>query len=169
MQVFSISVKVEQDGIWSNKESDFAGYFEKREYDDVITGYVEETNFEANDVIRYLKGLYNEKGQIVFLKMTNNKHLKPLAYTFPNVNEQGFWSIFDCYRGFFPKGCHDGHATIKICEITDESQKERISKILQEAVAFRVANATQLNQDLLNDADSLVDFLDENSIWFPKD
>lgn len=169
MQVFKISGKFEQNGAWSNRDADFVGYFIKRQGDDVIEGYMEEQFPTPFDPIRYIKGLYINGCQLAFLKMCNDRGLQPLVYDFPNLNEQGFWSGFSYHGGFFANGSYEGHATVQLQEITDEDEKMELAREISAVFKEKTARANQMNRDLMGDVKSLVDFLDENSEWYPHD
>ena len=168
MQVFKISGKFEQNSKWSCRDADFIGYFTRSEGDGVIEGYIEEQFPTRYDPIRYIKGLFTDSNQLIFMKMCNDGNLSPLVYSFPNLNEQGYWSAFHHIGGFFHNGSYEGHSTVELEEITSEDEKREIKQKVITIFAEKTSKATPLNRDLLYDAKSLIDFLDEESEWYPK-
>lgn len=172
MRVFLVSVKFEENGQWSSRDADTIGFFVKREEDsDVIEGYLEMQYNTAFNPIRYIKGLFIEERKLVWMQMCND-FLYPVCYVFHDIVERGFWSGFDKNGGFFPQGNFNGHATITLKEITDEAEKENMK---QEIMRIFVANCYKEgpmrlpNSGLLQETQVLMDFLDENSPWYPKD
>ena len=169
MQVFKISGKFEKDGQWSERESDFIGYFIKRRGEHVIEGYLEEQNDSPNPHITYIKGLYINAHKLAFLNMCNDSDTMPIVYDFPKNEKQGFWSRFRYGKGFFDKGSYDGHVIIHVQKVKSRTEKSKHEQKIAEIFAKESADATKLNQDLMDDSENLVDFLNEGTEWYPKE
>lgn len=169
MRVFEICGKFQQQGRWSERESDFIGYFVMEEGSDAIRGYMEEQFDTPYDPIRYFKGFYMEgKKQLTFMKMCNAMALQPLAYVFHNREQEGLWSGFDFCNGFFPGGRSEGKATVRLEEVLDAEKKHELAQRTLEVYEEKVGNASDLNAALLEIVDELMDFLDENSRYYLK-
>lgn len=168
MKVFEISVKFEQNEEWSNRKADTKGYLVKREdEDDLVEGYVEVLYPSLTDTTRYIKGLYSKEGALVFVQMSNDSFLSPICYCFPDIKKEGYWSAYDTQLGFFPvctdMACSEGHAIICINEITGvdiDTIQQNTSAIFEE----NSNNAIWVNKCLMQDLNSLTDFLDEGTI-----
>lgn len=166
-RVFKISGKFQQYGIWSDREADFIGWFVKKDGTDVIEGYLEEQYYTPYDKVRYIKGLYDEsKKQLAFIKLCNSLRLQPLAYAFPDLDEQGFWGGYDFFDGFFPSGKYEGQATVQLEEIHDENQRQKLAQKVMATFEEKSGEAHKLNYALLELAEQLlVEFLNENFKW----
>lgn len=168
MKVFKISIKFEENGKWSDREVDTEGYLVKKNDDyDMVEGYVKALYPTSSDPIRYIKGLYTN-GSLVFMQLCNDSSLSPVCYCFPNINEQGFWSDFNYRLGFFPVypsyPCSKGHATVCIDKIADDNLSE-IEQKTSAMFAEKSSKATSMNRDLMSDAQSLTDFLDNGIVF----
>lgn len=171
-RVFRASVKFEENGQWSSREADTIGFFVKREEDsNVIEGYFEMQYNTAFNPIRYIKGLFIEERKLVWMQMCND-FLYPVCYVFHDITERGFWSGFNKNGGFFPQGNFNGHAMITLKEITDETEKKGMEKEIMyifEKNRDKDGPMRLPNSGLLQETQVLMDFLDENSPWYPKD
>lgn len=160
MKVFKISGKFQQYDRWSDLEADFIGYFAKEDGSDVFTGYMEEQYGSPSSPIRYIKGLYNEeKNNIVFLKMTNDRELSPLVYTFPDLAKKGVWTAYSLFfGGFFPMGHADGYAKVTIEEVTENVAE--LTKKIEETYAQVQEVGLKINMDLMEDIEEYKIYLD---------
>ncbi len=161
MQLFKVSIKFEQKGKWSERETDLEGYLVKSsETEDTVQGYVSLAYPNLYGHLRYVKGLYTPYGSLIFMQMSNAFSITPVCYCFPNPGEQGYWCEYTNEFGFFPilsgHACSLGHATLQMEELTAQEE------ILQETLAFfktNASDATSVNCDLMKDTPYLTDFL----------
>lgn len=171
MKLFKISIKFEQNGKWSERQADTEGYLVKEDdNDDIVEGYVKALYPTSYDSVRYIKGLYLDNS-LVFIQMINNNTMSPICYSFPDVKHEGFWSGFDEKVGFFPMvpatKCSDGHATIQIEEVKDET-KDKIVEETSKIFEKEASKPTWINHCMMNDCKSLTDFLDEQCVFQMK-
>lgn len=171
MKVFKISTKFEQNGKWSDRETDVEGYLIKPiDEDEIVEGYVKMMYPTHSEPIRYIKGLYSNDS-LIYMQMCNDSSMSPVCYCFPNVKENGFYSSFDYRSGFFPvypgMPCSQGHATVILEEITDASI-EKIAQETSKILTEMSRKATSMNRDLMADVKSLTDFLDDGIIFQMK-
>lgn len=166
MKIFQISVKFEQNGRWSEQESDCLGYLvQKRVDSQIVEGYVEVKYPTASDKIRFIKGLY-VGDSLVFIQLSTDSWMAPICYCFPDVREQGFWSSYDTMFGFF-SGCPgspyaDGHAKVTVTEVTGENRNELGKKATE---VFKQKASNSRFYSLLEDVHSLKNFLDPEALF----
>lgn len=170
MKLFKISIKFEQNGKWSERQADTEGYLvKKNENDDIVEGYVKALYHTSYDSVRYIKGLHFNNS-LVFIQMCNVSSVSPICYSFPDVKNEGFWSGFN-ENGFFPMvpatKCSDGHATIQIEEVEDET-KDKIVEETSKIFEKEASDPTWINQCLMEDFKSLKDFLNEQCVFQMK-
>lgn len=168
MGVFRLTIKVEEDTKWSKRDYDLEGYFiKKRDDNHSIEGYVKYLSQPGSSLVWFIKGFY-EKSSIVFLQMCNSYAVSPLCYCFPNIKENGFWSDFNYMLGFFPvyvsRPCAKGHCKISIEEITGD-EKEKIASETTSIFSSQAVNSISLNQDLMEDCNSIMDFLSPKALF----
>lgn len=168
MKVFKISIKFEQNGMWSERKADVEGYLIKpNDEDEIVEGYVKMMYPTYSEPVRYIKGLYSNDS-LIYMQMCNDSFLSPVCYCFPKGKEKGFWSAFDYTFGFFPvypgMACSQGHATVILEEITDASM-EKIAQETSKIFTEKSSKATSMNRDIMADVKSLTDFLDDGIIF----
>ncbi len=172
MRVFKISGKVESCTLWSDREADYIGYFIQEDGTDEIKGYVKEQYKTQFDSTRYIKGFYVEdKKQLMFMKFSTEIRLRPLAYVFHNIENNGLWSNYQRGKGcFFPGGTPHGLATVQLEEILEGEEKNRL--IWKTWDIFRTKCELEhnpiLNIELMEQAQELKEFVNENSPFYLK-
>ena len=168
MKVFKISTKFEQEGRWSDREADLEGYLIKQnDEDDIVEGYVNVLYPTCGEKVRYIKGLHLSDGSLIYMQLVKDD-IQPICYCFPKNEEKGFWSGFSRRAGFFPIypgfPCAQGHATMVLEEITDES-KDNIAQQVSDKFSEMLSNTYQGNLQLMSDVKSLTDFLAEDWVF----
>ncbi len=166
MQVFKISVKFEENGEWSNRESDSEGYLVKKYDNDIVLGYVNPTyRTKCNE--RFISGLYINEKKLVFLQMVNVSSLSPICYCFPDVKLEGYWSGYDVPLGFFPvypgHACSQGHAKINISEIQGD-EAEKIAEETEKVYKKNVEETSLGNRYIISKTADLIDFLEKDMV-----
>ena len=152
MELFRISVTMENKNAL---KEEFVAYFLKRKYTNIIRGCLEkETN-------RYIEGIY-EGNQIAFMVLSNTGEI-PIAFSFPCINEEGYWSEYRNGEGFFEKRMYHGCATIKFQKISEREKLKEVAKKFDE----EAQKAGTLNRHLMNYVRELADYYSIDSVRFP--
>lgn len=147
MKVFKVHIELER------KMFKLEGYLVKEnDIDnvvDVVDGYMKVVFLNSKDEIlnylsgglcsgklSYIRGLCSGKS-LVLVEEFNDSNMLPNCYCFIDVNKPGFYAT-ETPGGFFPvcmpMKCSDGHATIRLEEITvnKEIVAQRVFKIVKE-------------------------------------
>ena len=162
MDLFKISGKFELNGKWSHKDFDFTGYFFK-EKSNVIKGYVKEANHTPGVKMRYINGIFIEdENQLVFVKMCNHSYVSPQAYVFIDISRgSGYWDSYSRFGGFFVANNYQGEAQIKIEKVIDDENYNNLNRTI-DIFSEMASNPSPINKELMDEIDSLKDFVVES-------
>ena len=138
-RAFSISGKFEENGKWSERPSDFSGYFILDEVSGTIKGYMEELYEAPYDPLRFICGVMNGK-QLAYFKLSNEKNLVPLAYFFKDIDKKGVWAAVLPLKVWI-----QGDATVEIDEI---SWSEELSKTIEDKYSKMTGGCLDLNSQV---------------------
>ena len=140
-RAFSISGKFEENGKWSERPSDFSGYFILDEVSGTIKGYMEELYESPYDPLRFICGVMNGK-QLAYFKLSNEKDLDPLVYLFSDITQKGMWGVV---LPLYGEIWIQGDATVEIDEIP---WSEELSKTIEDKYSKMTGGCLDLNSQV---------------------
>jgi len=151
MALFRISGKLEENGKWTNRQSDFGGYF-VQDVQNQIRGYVSIPVSKSRNEQQFIAGFY-EDGKIVFVKMAPSSALETICIVQSNSSIYAYWDTFSpLFGGFFPNCSSCGHALLTITSQKDALQEKKVAELFTN---FRESQASYIHLELLEDLDSL--------------
>ena len=101
---------------------------------------------------------------LVFLEMCNNTLLMPVVYVFRNIEETGYWDVWNPSEGVFHKGNYMGQAKVIVERVI---AKPHIKRKVIHIYESNVCKATLLNRKFMEQTYELIDLLEYP--FYPKD